>query len=95
MFAILIAAFNTALEFLLSKVVIKFVVMGALYVLVTAVVGQISSHLPATDSVNEFLQQIPDSVWYYLNVFNFSQGVAIIFPAWFTRFFIRRIPFFG
>ncbi|ECF6666783.1 DUF2523 domain-containing protein [Salmonella enterica] len=95
MFAIMIAVFNTVLEFLFSKVVIKFVVMGVLYVLITGVVGQISSHLPALDSVNEFLKKIPDPVWYYLNVFNFSQGVAILFPAWFTRFFIRRIPFFG
>ncbi|EBA4957099.1 DUF2523 domain-containing protein [Salmonella enterica subsp. enterica] len=95
MFAILISALNTMLSFLLRRVVFKFVLFGALFVLCTAIPPLITSHLPDVGSLYKLLNSVPDGVWYFLGVFEFPRGLSVVIPAYFVRFFIRRIPFFG
>ncbi|EBR4270926.1 DUF2523 domain-containing protein [Salmonella enterica] len=95
MFAILIAAGNTVLAFLLRKVVIKFVLFGALYILCTEVPQLIAEHLPDISSIQTVLNTLPDGTWFFLDLFEFPHGVSAVVSALFVRFFIRRIPFFG
>ncbi|EGB7049010.1 DUF2523 domain-containing protein [Salmonella enterica] len=95
MFAILISAFNTMLAFVLRKAVIKFILFGALFALCTAISPLITSHLPDVDVIKTLLNDIPDSIWFFMNVFEFPRGLSIVIPAYFVRFFIRRIPLIG
>ncbi|EJA8226233.1 DUF2523 domain-containing protein [Salmonella enterica] len=95
MFAILISALNTMLGFLLRRVVFKFILFGALFVLCTAIPPLITAHLPDVNAVHQLLISIPDGIWYFLNIFEFPRGLSVVIPACFVRFFIRRIPFFG
>lgn len=95
MYAILISAFNSLLGFVLRKAVIKFVLFGAIYVLCTSIPPLISAHLPDTKSIQTLLNALPDGTWFFLNVFEFPKGVSMFMSAYFVRFFIRRIPFFG
>jgi hypothetical protein len=41
------------------------------------------------------LTSIPSSVWYFLDLMNFSMGVSMVLSAYVTRFIIRRIPVIG
>lgn len=95
MYAILISAGNAILGFLLRKVVIKFLLFGALYVLCVEIPPLIVSHLPDTSSIQTVLDGLPDGTWFFLNLFEFPHGVSVVVSALFTRFFIRRIPFLG
>ncbi|EDY0584506.1 DUF2523 domain-containing protein [Salmonella enterica subsp. enterica] len=54
-----------------------------------------TSHLPDVGSLYKLLNSVPDGVWYFLGVFEFPRGLSVVIPAYFVRFFIRRIPFFG
>lgn len=38
---------------------------------------------------------IPNNAVYLMNLFNISTGIGIVVSAYFVRFIIRRIPFFG
>ncbi|ELD0486781.1 DUF2523 domain-containing protein [Escherichia coli] len=95
MFSILISAGNAILGFLLRKAVIKFILFGVLYILCVEIPPLIVSHLPDVSSVQSVISNLPDGTWFFLNLFEFSHGVSIVVSALFTRFFIRRIPFFG
>lgn len=97
MFAILLSAFWTVIGFLIRSVLIKFVVFFALYFVVTGFVQVLSSSglLPSVDSLNSGLSAMPPGVWYFLDLFGFSSGFAIVLSAIVARFIIRRIPFIG
>lgn len=38
---------------------------------------------------------IPDSVWYFMNMFEIQFGLGLIMSAYGLRFFIRRLPVVG
>lgn len=38
---------------------------------------------------------IPDSVWYFMNIFQIQFGLGLIIVAYLIRFMIRRIPVIG
>lgn len=95
MFAILLSAFNAVLGFVFRKLVIKFLLFGALYWLCTEIPSLIVAHLPDISSVQTLFDRMPDSVIYFANYFYVPQGVTAIISALFVRFFIRRIPFLG
>lgn len=97
MFGILVSAFNVALGFIFRSIIVKFVVFFGLFFVVTEFVSvlQSSGLLPSAGSINGALGGIPSSVWYFLDLFNFSMGFSALLSAWVARFIIRRIPVIG
>jgi hypothetical protein len=95
MFGILVSAGMRLLGGLLTSAIIKFVVFFALLFIVNEFFQLISSLIPQSGQVNLVLGGIPGSVWYFLDLFNFSAGLSAMFSAYTTRFLIRRLPVIG
>ena len=100
LFGILLSALQSVLGFVLRSVIIKFVLFYALYFVVREFVpvlinyGLFSVTGKAT-ALTSALTSIPASVWYFLDLMNFSMGVSTVLAAYVTRFIIRRIPLIG
>jgi len=95
MFAILISAFNSILAWVLRGVVIKFIAFTAIYFIVKEFFSVIVKLLPSSTNLSDILNLMPDSVWYFLNLFQFPLGFPLVLSAIVTRFIIRRIPLIG
>ncbi|HDK0046715.1 TPA: DUF2523 domain-containing protein [Escherichia coli] len=95
MFGILFSALNATLAFLLRQVVIKSVLFVALWLLTTELAEVISGYLPASNGIQSLFNLLPDGVVWFLNLCQFQTGITACISAWFTRFFIRRIPVLG
>jgi hypothetical protein len=95
MFGILLSAFNSVLGFLLRSVLVKFALYFGLYFVTTEFISVIGSMLPSSSSLSGAFGGISSGIWYFLDLFAFSQGVSIILSAFVTRFIIRRLPIIG
>ncbi|HAJ2335984.1 TPA: DUF2523 domain-containing protein [Escherichia coli] len=95
MFAIFISAINTALGFIFRTALIKFVIFSSVYILVIEVLPLIISHLPDGANISDLFLRLPPSVLWFLNLTSFDVIFPVVVSALFTRFFIRRIPFFN
>lgn len=95
MFGIIISAFNSAFAYLLRTVIIKFVVFSAIFLVVKELFSALTSILPTSIDIQQLFDALPDSAWYFLNLFQITVGVTSVISAYFTRFIIRRIPFIG
>ena len=95
MFGILLSAGNALLGWLVRGVLVKFVVMGALYWIVAELVGVMASWLPTGAGLTSAFGGISAATWYFLDLFAFSNGVPLLIAALVTRFLIRRIPVIG
>lgn len=95
MFAILISAFNSILAWVLRGVVIKFIAFTAIYFIVKEFFSVVVKLLPSSTNLSDILNLMPDSVWYFLNLFQFPLGFPLVLSAIVTRFIIRRIPLIG
>ncbi|CDH02058.1 DUF2523 domain-containing protein [Xenorhabdus bovienii] len=95
MYGILLSALNAVLGFVLRTVVIKFVVFGALYLVVKELFFAVMDLLPQSSNIQSLFDLLPDAAWYFINLFQGAFGVSLVVTAWFTRFIIRRIPIIG
>lgn len=95
MYRLIVSAFNFLLGFVLRTLVIKFVVFSALFLIVSEFVPVILNLLPASSNLPGLINQLPDSVWYFMNLFAVITGLKIVISAFLTRFIIRRIPIIG
>lgn len=95
MFGILLSAGNALLGWLVRGVLVKFVVMVALYWVVAELVGVMASWLPTGAGLTSAFGGIGSATWYFLDLFAFSNGVPLLIAALVTRFLIRRIPVIG
>lgn len=97
MFGILVSAFNSVLGFVLRGVVVKCVVFGALFAVVTGFVAVLQSAglFPSASSLSGAFGGIPAGMWYFLDLFRFDVGIPMVLSAYGARFIIRRIPFIG
>ena len=78
-------------------VVVKFIVLGALFFAIEAIMPRLLAQLavwsPATIS-NAFTTLAP-GVWWFLDKFALDVGIPLVLSAYVTRFTIRRIPVIG
>ncbi|MEY0023036.1 DUF2523 family protein [Providencia rettgeri] len=95
MYRLIVSAFNFLLGFVLRTLVIKFVVFSALFLVVSEFVPVILNLLPASSNLPDLINQLPNSVWYFMNLFAVITGLKIVISAFLTRFIIRRIPIIG
>ena len=95
MYGILLSAFNFVLGWVFKSLIVKFVLYFALYFVCTEFFSVISSLFPSASSLNGAFGGISSGVWYFADLFAFSQGVPLVVSAYATRFIIRRIPLIG
>lgn len=95
MFGILLSAGNALLGWFVRGVLVKFVVMIALYWIVAELVSVMTSWLPTSSGLTSAFGGISVATWYFLDIFAFSTGVPLLVSAFVTRFLIRRIPVIG
>lgn len=95
MFGILVSSLYTVLAWLLQQIVVKFIVLFALYYVIQAFLGTLSGFLPSPASMSGALGGIASGTWYFMDLFAFSQGASLIVSALTYRFLIRRIPLIG
>ncbi|WGM12390.1 DUF2523 family protein [Arsenophonus nasoniae] len=89
------SAFNFLLGFVFRTLTIKFIVFSALFLVVTEFVPVLLALLPTSTNLPELIGQLPDSVWYFMNLFAVITGIKIVISAYLTRFIVRRIPVIG
>lgn len=84
--------------FAFREVVIKFLVLTAIFVVVADlmpfVLGKVLPFANVT-SLNALFSQIPPGVWYFIDFFRIDVGLPLLISAWVARFLIRRTPVIG
>ncbi len=95
MYGFLLSALNTVLGFLFRAAILKFVVFFSLYFIVQEFMSVIVELLPKSSNLQALFDLLPDSAWYFINLFQGVLGINLLIDAWFTRFIIRRLPFVG
>ena len=92
------AILYTIVVWIIRQVVIKFVVIGAVYallvLLVPMVVGYVTPFI-GTGSLNSLFAAIPDSVYFFLYFFRLDVGLPLTISAFIASFLIRRLPLIG
>jgi hypothetical protein len=85
-------------SWIFREVVIKFVILGALFVVVAElmpiVIGWITPFV-STTALNGAFALIPSSGWYFFDLFKLDVGFPLLISAAVYRFLIRRIPLIG
>ncbi|EEP9141312.1 DUF2523 domain-containing protein [Salmonella enterica] len=92
---LLIAALGEMLAFVFRQIVVKFILFTVMYLLLTQLAPLLTSYLPDGANVSALFNGLPSAVLWFLNVSAFDVTFPMIIVAYFTRFFIRRIPFIG
>ena len=86
------------LSFLLRDVIVKFVILTAVFSLVAVfipVVINLISPFLGVSSLSSVFSAIPAGVWYFADFFNIGFGLPLLISAYVARFIIRRLPFIG
>ncbi|ECW6486846.1 DUF2523 domain-containing protein [Salmonella enterica subsp. enterica] len=92
---LLIAVLGEILGFVFKQIVVKFILFTIMYLLLTQLTPLITSHLPNGLNVSSLFNGLPSAVLWFLHIAAFDVTLPMIIVAYFTRFFIRRIPFLG
>ena len=97
MYGILVSALNFILGWIFRGVVVKFVILSAIYYVVTFIVNEVLSALDISPLTNlqTTINSIPASMLYFLGVFRLDVGLPMILSAMLVAFIIRRLPFIG
>jgi hypothetical protein len=95
MYGILVSALNTIVGWIFKQVVVKFVVLFALYFVIQAFVSTLGGFIPSPAGLTSGLSGLASSTWWFLDLFAFSQGAPMVLTAMVYRFLIRRIPLIG
>ncbi|UDQ77962.1 DUF2523 domain-containing protein [Pectobacterium brasiliense] len=92
----MLAALYAGISFIFRSVVMKFVVMFGLFFIVQELAPILLSLVDVSPlPLIELFSQLPDSVWYFLNLFQVPTGIAMMISSIIARFIIRRIPIIG
>lgn len=87
----------SALNFIFRLSLIKFVVFGALSLLLAPLMALIMGLVDATGLANiqGLFDALPSSILFYLVVFRVDVGFPMLMAAMLVKFFIRRLPVVG
>lgn len=97
MYGVLVSAFNAILGWVLRGVVIKFIILTALYYVVAWIAESVLSQLdisPLT-GLQTVLDAIPTGVLWFMTHLRADVGIPLVLGAYLTAFFIRRLPVIG
>jgi hypothetical protein len=92
------AILYTVVVWVLRQVVVKFVVIGAVYallvILVPMAVGYVAPFIGAS-SLTSLFAAVPDGVYFFLYFFRLDVGLPLTISAFIAGFLIRRLPLIG
>lgn len=97
MYGILVSAFNYLLGWVFRGLVIKFIILSAIYYVVTWIAESVLNQLdisPLT-GLQTVIDALPDGILFFMGVFRFDVGIPLILGAMLTAFIIRRLPIIG
>lgn len=89
------ALLTAVVGWLVRAVLIKFVMFTAMYIVISAVIGYLTSKLPSASLFNSALASWTPAMWYFADLTLWTQFFPAVISALILRFAIRRIPFFG
>ena len=92
MFAILMSFGYSLLAWLLRSILVKFVVMFALFFVASSFVAYLAPMLPGASAITSAFAAIPGGVWWVLDLFQVPLGLKLVLTGYVTRFAIRRMP---
>lgn len=92
---LLIAAFGQILAFVFKQIVVKFILFSVIFLLVTQLAPLLTVYLPDGEHIAQLFDFLPPALLWFLSIAAFEVTFPMIIFAYFTRFFIRRIPFIG
>ena len=95
MYGILLSAFNKILGWVFTQLVVKFVIMFALYFVIQDLLSFLQGFIPTPGSLTGALSGLDSSTWYFLDLMCFSSGCPLVVSALVYRFLIRRMPLIG
>lgn len=84
------------ISWLLREVLLKFLIMGAVFIVVSELVPMVVELIApfiGIQSLDVVFSALPDAVWYFMDFARLDDGVPLLISAVVTRFLIRRIPF--
>lgn len=85
-------------SWIFREVVLKFVVFGVLFALLTLlmplVIAQITQFVDV-QNINSAIANVPTGVLFFARLFRFDVGIPLVISAFVSRFLIRRIPVVG
>ena len=94
----ILAFLAPVLQYILQGAVIKFIVMIALFALMTFLVplamGWVAPFVSGSAMSSAF-GAIPSGVWFFLDFFDLGYGVPLLLSAYVAGFLIRRLPIIG
>ena len=85
-------------SWLLREVIVKFVIMGVLFLLVSVLAPMILGFLGdfvSPQGLNAVFANVPPGAWYFIDYLRLDYGLPLLISAVIARFLIRRIPFMG
>lgn len=90
--------FAGLMNFLLREVVVKFVIITAVYsvlaIVVPKAISLIAPFIGAQNLTSAFMSQ-DSGAWYFLDMAALDYGIPLLLSAFITRFLIRRLPLIG
>ena len=84
-------------SWLIRSVVVKFIVLGALFFAIEALMPRLIAQLVAwsPSSLTSAFSGVAPGVWWFLDKFALDLGIPLALSAHATAFAIRRIPVIG
>jgi len=88
----------SVITFILQEIVLKFVVLAALFFLIvtlTPLVVTALGSMVTPAGLSSAFGGIPAGVWFWLDFAALDVGIPLLISAHVTRFIIRRVPVIG
>lgn len=79
-------------------VLVKFIVLAAVYALLTMflpIIFQWIAPYIKVGNLTSAFSSVPSGVWWLLDILRLDIGVPALISAWVVRFYIRRVPMVG
>lgn len=94
----ILALLAPLVNFFLREIVVKFIVLTAVFALLDFLVPMAINYVTpfvSGSSLSSAFAGLNGGVWYFLDFFALDFGLPLILSAYVARFLIRRLPFIG